>query len=77
MLLFCHAYVLNMLALLTVTGVLCHCDPHVCTVLCHHYYRRVNVALTRAKRHLLIVGNRQMLQTNQVWGRIINYCNGE
>ncbi|XP_065909970.1 5'-3' DNA helicase ZGRF1-like isoform X2 [Dysidea avara] len=37
--------------------------------------RRVNVALTRAKRHLLIVGNRHMLQSNPLWGRIINYCN--
>ena len=25
--------------------------PYMCTLLCHHYYRRVNVALTRAKRY--------------------------
>jgi len=28
-------------------------------------------------RHLLIVGNCQMLQSNPLWGRIISYCNGK
>ena len=68
MLLYCLVYVLNMPALLTVTGIcVCVClsvclglsvclylcviiTPFMCTLLCHHYYRRVNVALTRAKR---------------------------
>ena len=68
MLLYYLVYVLNMLALLTVTGIcVCVCvsvclglsvylylcviiTPFMCTLLCHHYYRRVNVALTRAKR---------------------------
>ena len=74
MLLYYLVYVLNMPALLTVTGIcvcvcVCVClslsvclglsvclylcviiTPFMCTLLCHHYYRRVNVALTRAKR---------------------------
>ena len=70
MLLYYLVYVLNMPALLTVTGI-CVClsvclyvclglsvylylcviiTLFMCTLLCHHYYRRVNVALTRAKR---------------------------
>ncbi|XP_020622992.1 uncharacterized protein LOC110060547 [Orbicella faveolata] len=36
--------------------------------------RRTNVALTRAKRHLLIVGNLKMLSCNTVWGKVIEHC---
>jgi len=38
--------------------------------------RRTNVALTRAKRHLLIVGNLKMLSCNTVWGKVIEHCRG-
>ncbi|XP_022807075.1 protein ZGRF1-like [Stylophora pistillata] len=38
--------------------------------------RRTNVALTRAKRHLLIVGNFKMLSCNNVWGKVIEHCRG-
>ncbi|ORZ23830.1 AAA domain-domain-containing protein [Lobosporangium transversale] len=32
---------------------------------------RVNVALTRSKRHLFIVGNLQLLSSNRIWGPVI------
>ncbi|XP_010000170.1 PREDICTED: protein ZGRF1 [Chaetura pelagica] len=38
--------------------------------------KRVNVALTRAKRHLLIVGNLPCLSRNRLWGRVIHHCKG-
>ncbi|XP_061848194.1 protein ZGRF1 isoform X1 [Colius striatus] len=38
--------------------------------------KRMNVALTRAKRHLLIVGNLACLSRNQLWGRVIHHCKG-
>ncbi|RMX43744.1 hypothetical protein pdam_00023690 [Pocillopora damicornis] len=38
--------------------------------------RRTNVALTRAKRHLLIVGNLKILSCNNVWGKVIEHCRG-
>ncbi|NXG65631.1 ZGRF1 protein, partial [Hemiprocne comata] len=38
--------------------------------------KRVNVALTRAKRHLLIVGNLPCLSKNRLWGRVIHHCKG-
>ncbi|KAM9381941.1 5'-3' DNA helicase ZGRF1 [Phaethornis superciliosus] len=38
--------------------------------------RRANVALTRAKRHLLIVGNLACLSKNRLWGRVIQHCKG-
>ncbi|NWS70777.1 ZGRF1 protein, partial [Crotophaga sulcirostris] len=38
--------------------------------------KRMNVALTRAKRHLLIVGNLACLSRNRLWGRVINHCKG-
>ncbi|NWI11258.1 ZGRF1 protein, partial [Crypturellus soui] len=38
--------------------------------------KRMNVALTRAKRHLLIVGNLACLTKNSLWGRVINHCKG-
>ncbi|KAH0615930.1 hypothetical protein JD844_026579 [Phrynosoma platyrhinos] len=36
--------------------------------------KRVNVALTRGKRHLLIVGNLNCLRKNKVWGNVIRHC---
>ncbi|NXU55923.1 ZGRF1 protein, partial [Turnix velox] len=38
--------------------------------------KRMNVALTRAKRHLLIVGNLTCLSKNRLWGRVIQHCKG-
>ncbi|KAG2466783.1 ZGRF1 protein, partial [Polypterus senegalus] len=36
--------------------------------------RRMNVALTRGKRHLLILGNLACLQKNVLWRRVISHC---
>ncbi|XP_044284828.1 protein ZGRF1 isoform X1 [Varanus komodoensis] len=38
--------------------------------------KRVNVALTRGKRHLLIVGNLSCLRKNKLWGSVIQHCAG-
>ncbi|NXN39845.1 ZGRF1 protein, partial [Rhinoptilus africanus] len=38
--------------------------------------KRMNVALTRAKRHLLIVGHLACLSKNRLWGRVIHHCKG-
>ncbi|XP_075607076.1 5'-3' DNA helicase ZGRF1 isoform X2 [Balearica regulorum gibbericeps] len=38
--------------------------------------KRTNVALTRAKRHLLIVGSLACLSKNRLWGRVIHHCKG-
>ncbi|XP_074849521.1 5'-3' DNA helicase ZGRF1 [Carettochelys insculpta] len=38
--------------------------------------RRMNVALTRGKRHLLIVGNLACLSKNKLWGHVIHHCEG-
>ncbi|NXN10607.1 ZGRF1 protein, partial [Indicator maculatus] len=38
--------------------------------------RRMNVALTRAKRHLLILGHLACLSRNRLWGRVIHHCKG-
>ncbi|ETE70751.1 hypothetical protein L345_03439, partial [Ophiophagus hannah] len=38
--------------------------------------KRVNVALTRGKRHLLIVGNLNCLRKNKLWGSVIQHCTG-
>ncbi|XP_031452789.1 protein ZGRF1 isoform X4 [Phasianus colchicus] len=38
--------------------------------------KRMNVALTRAKRHLLIVGNLACLSKNRLYERVINHCKG-
>uniref|UniRef100_A0A672UZK8 5'-3' DNA helicase ZGRF1 n=1 Tax=Strigops habroptila TaxID=2489341 RepID=A0A672UZK8_STRHB len=35
--------------------------------------KRMNVALTRARRHLLIVGNLPCLSRNRLWGRVIHH----
>lgn len=34
--------------------------------------RRVNVAITRARRHLFILGSRELLSTNALWRRLLN-----
>ncbi|KAI9137551.1 AAA domain-containing protein [Paraphysoderma sedebokerense] len=37
--------------------------------------KRVNVLLTRAKRHLIITGYGRLLRTNSLWGRVVNeFC---
>ena len=36
--------------------------------------RRVNVALTRAKRHLLIIANMKMVHTSNLWSRVLQMC---
>lgn len=36
--------------------------------------RRMNVAITRARRHLIIFGHRQTLVNSKLWSSIINYC---
>jgi len=37
---------------------------------------QINVALTRAKRGLFIVGDRELLETHFVWYELIKYLNG-
>lgn len=39
--------------------------------------RRVNVALTRGRRHLLLVGSLACLRRNRLWARVIQHCEGE
>ncbi|KAM3936811.1 LOW QUALITY PROTEIN: 5'-3' DNA helicase ZGRF1 [Leptodactylus fuscus] len=36
--------------------------------------KRMNVALTRGKRHLLIVGSLACLRKNQLWEQVIHHC---
>eukprot|EP00062_Callorhinchus_milii_P012079 gi/632958720/ref/XP_007895200.1/ PREDICTED: uncharacterized protein C4orf21 homolog [Callorhinchus milii] len=36
--------------------------------------KRMNVALTRGKRHLQIVGNLNCLRSNKLWERVIHHC---
>ncbi|XP_059551406.1 protein ZGRF1 [Myotis daubentonii] len=38
--------------------------------------QRVNVALTRGRRHLLIVGHLACLRRSRLWGRVIQHCQG-
>lgn len=37
---------------------------------------RINVALTRAKRHLFILGKQELLINNHLWCNILNHCQG-
>ncbi|XP_072112071.1 5'-3' DNA helicase ZGRF1-like [Mobula birostris] len=39
--------------------------------------KRMNVALSRGKRHLLIVGNLTCLRNNRLWEKVIHHCEGE
>ncbi|KAI5192655.1 hypothetical protein NECID01_2026, partial [Nematocida sp. AWRm77] len=36
--------------------------------------RRMNVALTRAKYCLIVVGNSALLQKNSMWNEFLEYC---
>ena len=36
--------------------------------------RRLNVAITRAKRKLIIIGNKNTLKTNPTYDRLIKFC---
>ncbi|KAM6220972.1 5'-3' DNA helicase ZGRF1 [Rhynchocyon petersi] len=38
--------------------------------------KRMNVALTRGRRHLLIVGHLTCLRKNHMWARVIQHCEG-
>lgn len=38
---------------------------------------RINVALTRAKRHLIILGNQNMFSMNELWSKILWDCQGK
>ncbi|KAI7903478.1 AAA domain-containing protein [Cokeromyces recurvatus] len=35
---------------------------------------RINVALTRAKRHLIILGNRNLFNMNDLWSKVLWDC---
>ena len=37
-------------------------------------YRRMNVALTRAKHHLFVIGNSKTLNQNKNWNKFITHC---
>lgn len=39
--------------------------------------RRLNVAITRAKKKLIIIGNSKTLSYNNTYGRLIDYCRNE
>ena len=39
-------------------------------------YRRINVALTRAKKALVLVGDRAALSTDEVYGRMVEWAEG-
>ncbi|KAI9275618.1 AAA domain-containing protein, partial [Phascolomyces articulosus] len=39
-------------------------------------YPRVNVAVTRARRHLIILGKQTLLLNNDLWGNIVMRCQG-
>jgi len=36
--------------------------------------RRINVAISRAKRHLIVVGHSDMLTKNNTWSRVLEHC---
>ncbi|MEM9917186.1 MAG: AAA domain-containing protein [Bacteroidota bacterium] len=36
--------------------------------------RKLNVALTRARQHLIVLGNKAILSQNEVYQKLVNYC---
>ncbi|XP_069124760.1 uncharacterized protein [Argopecten irradians] len=40
-------------------------------------HKRTNVALTRARHHLLIVGKKSNLSQNLLWGKVLQLCGGQ
>lgn len=40
-------------------------------------YRRMNVALTRAKRGLIVIGHRETLEQSEIWGSWIYFAECE
>jgi superfamily I DNA and/or RNA helicase len=39
--------------------------------------RKLNVAITRARMQLFVVGNEPLLRMSEIYGRLIDYCRGE
>lgn len=37
---------------------------------------RINVALTRAKRHLIVLGNKSLFSMNELWSKVLWDCQG-
>ncbi|HHM20659.1 MAG TPA: DEAD/DEAH box helicase [Bacteroidetes bacterium] len=38
--------------------------------------RKLNVALTRAREHIVVLGNEKILQSNEVYRKLIRFCKG-
>ena len=39
--------------------------------------RKLNVAITRARKQLFILGNEKLLRRNELYGKLIDYCRGD
>ncbi|OMJ16754.1 Protein ZGRF1 [Smittium culicis] len=40
-------------------------------------YPRINVALSRAKKHCIVLGNKSLLATSKLWANTVEYCKGK